>query len=347
MKCIKCGYESEQRFESCPSCGVIVNEYMVVDKELDNIQNQKQGRFLIAAFIGLLVVIVAAFFWFLILNHKEKPPADSRHKNKSIQKTNKEADVVPPAAKPDSLTNPQKTKEDQIKDLYLKGARYGSQGKIYRAKEQFLSILEKNPDHKASNLALLLLDSIAEVTDENTGVKLYFQGVVLQEEEQSKDEALDAYKKSAAYLKDRGLKKLAIAILGKAISLNPKDAQLYYDVGIMWASKRKWYRAELAFNEAVKIEPKNRNAIDKLGMVYGLQEKWDNAIRTFKTPTPSRDKDGEMDFHLALVYFYKKQFDLSKKYADRALQLGYKVNPVLIAKLSKHIKNNGNYPASK
>src|SRR3990172_10414640 len=133
-----------------------------------------------------------------------------------------------------------------------------------------------------------------------------------------------------------GMRKYAITILDTALSVAPKDVQLLSSLGQLWASERAWEKAEEFFKAALQKDPANREATSRLALLYGIQGRWDIAISMLQKDTPLRAQDGEMNFYLALAYYYTKQFALSRQFADRAMQLGYKVNPTLLAALKSN-----------
>ena len=359
MKCLKCGYESERVFSSCPSCGGIASEYIAVDKELGGLQNKSSSHgkwhlFIVGA-IGLSAIFV--LLWFLFQNNKKpddlmKPKSEPDVKSTNIgsvvsssnhltKRKSKQSGLD--AQKAVSSTNqsePPKTQQkvykDKVKETFLKGIQFGLEGDMDRAREQFLTIMETHPDYKPAVAALELLDSVIDHEEAQSALSLYFQGAMLQTENYSIADTLTVYKEAARIYKDMGMRKYAITILDTALSVAPKDVQLLSSLGQLWASERAWEKAEEFFKAALQKDQANREATSRLALVYGIEGRWDMAIRMLQKDIPLRAQDGEMDFYLALACYYTKQFALSRQFVDKAMQLGYKVNPTLLAALKSN-----------
>jgi Flp pilus assembly protein TadD len=69
----------------------------------------------------------------------------------------------------------------------------------------------------------------------------------------------------------------AIESFNKAIVLNPKCPDCYYQVGFAYAQKKDYGKAEENYKKAIEVKPDYANAYNGLANIYNAQRKYDDA----------------------------------------------------------------------
>jgi tetratricopeptide (TPR) repeat protein len=86
-----------------------------------------------------------------------------------------------------------------------------------------------------------------------------------------------------------------IETLNKAISIAPRPATFYNQLGYAYITMNLSDKAEVAFNKYIELEPKNPNVYDSKGDFYMFIKKYDKAYESYMTaysmdPSFSHDK---------------------------------------------------------
>uniref|UniRef100_A0A6B2L5V7 Uncharacterized protein n=1 Tax=Arcella intermedia TaxID=1963864 RepID=A0A6B2L5V7_9EUKA len=107
---------------------------------------------------------------------------------------------------------------------------------------------------------------------------------------------------------------------------NPKDANLWYGIGILYDRYGSFEHAEEAFNAVLKMDPnfEKRNEIYfRLGIIYKQQQKHEQALNSFKNiidhPPPPLEQ-ADIWFQIGHVHELKKSFEQAKEFYERVLQ---------------------------
>lgn len=106
---------------------------------------------------------------------------------------------------------------------------------------------------------------------------------VLQYERAAKfgyDQHFTAHRIAVCY--DRIGDKQALAAFEKAISLNPKSADVYCDYGFHLYGQAKLPDAETTLKRALELDPRHKRAGVNLALVYGEQKRYEDAFRQFE-----------------------------------------------------------------
>ena len=155
------------------------------------------------------------------------------------------------------------------------------------------------------------------------------------------DEAIGAYKKvielnpqyteahnelGVAYY-NKKMYDEAITAYRKAIETNPEYATAYSNLGLAYRVKKMYDEAIGAYKEAVEINPQYTLAHNGLGLAYYNKEMYDEAIAAYKTAIEINANYSAAHNNLAQAYYEKGEYDLATEHRDRALELGYKVDP--------------------
>jgi len=125
-----------------------------------------------------------------------------------------------------------------------------------------------------------------------------------------------------AYLGE-GNTSLAMRELLKAQKLNPEDAIIYNDFGLVYMAKENYEMAEQSFKKALELKPDYAVARNNLGSVYLALKQWDKAIPVLKEVT------GDVLYatphfplaNLGWAYFNKGDYKSAETYLKKALDL--------------------------
>jgi len=120
--------------------------------------------------------------------------------------------------------------------------------------------------------------------------------------------AQEHFQQGLSYQK-KGMSDEAIKEYKAAISLEPKNADAYYNIGFLYARQNQYAEAADAFRHVVEINPNDGEAHYQLAVVYLASEKYADAIQEY-------DKAKELNFAGNSAFgdmiegFRYKQFDL-------------------------------------
>ena len=121
----------------------------------------------------------------------------------------------------------------------------------------------------------------------------------------------------------RGNTSLAMRELLKAQKLNPDDAIVYNDFGLIYMDKEDYELAAQSFEKAIALKPDYALAKNNLGSVYLSLKKWDRAIPILKEVT------GDILYatpqypltNLGWAYYNKGDYKAAETYLHKALEL--------------------------
>jgi tetratricopeptide (TPR) repeat protein len=106
-------------------------------------------------------------------------------------------------------------------------------------------------------------------------------------------------------------------------TLNPKDADAHYQLGLIYQQRRQFAMAAERFTRAIQIDPSSADAHHQLGCIARVTEKFDEAIEHLRTAVRYDDKcsSSEVWRELGVAFFLKGQFAESRealaKYVER------------------------------
>ena len=133
-----------------------------------------------------------------------------------------------------------------------------------------------------------------------------------------------------AYTK-KGMLNEAIAVYRKALSIDPLHEKAHYNLGSVYLEQGRFDEAIHAFKNAILINSDYTQAHYNLGCAYDKKGMWDEAIAGYERALSLNPGYAEACNNLAVIYCYrKKDFTLAARYCKRAMELGYKVHPMLL-----------------
>ena len=110
----------------------------------------------------------------------------------------------------------------------------------------------------------------------------------------------------------------------------------YYNLGNAYFRVGKPDEAIAALKKTVELDPDHADAYNNLGMIYRIKDNRGEAIEMFKKTLEIDPNYARGHYNLAVSYYQDKQYSLAKIHAEKASQLGYKVNPAFLKELQKY-----------
>lgn len=86
----------------------------------------------------------------------------------------------------------------------------------------------------------------------------------------------------------------------------PQDAEIYYNLGIVYEKLKKFPEAKECYQKAVEIFPQE-DFYYNLGDVLVDLKEWDDAISAFRKVLETDPEDGNCYFNLGVCYFNKDE----------------------------------------
>jgi len=105
-------------------------------------------------------------------------------------------------------------------------------------------------------------------------------------------------------------------ILRAAIARNPKDATLWYDLGLCYHRKRDFPESVRCFGKAVELEPENRDYMKKLGFTLAWMGQYDHGLAWLTRTQGS----ALAHYNVARVMLQKDQTELARRHLQTALR---------------------------
>jgi tetratricopeptide (TPR) repeat protein len=109
----------------------------------------------------------------------------------------------------------------------------------------------------------------------------------------------------------------AVETYQKALKIAPKNASLWYELGMTHNYQKEWDPALRCLSQAASLEPENRDYVNTLGVVFARVGRYHESLDCFVRV------GGEATGHykLARTLQYLQQPELSRQHLDMALQM--------------------------
>jgi len=115
-----------------------------------------------------------------------------------------------------------------------------------------------------------------------------------------------------------------------------KLIQQYYQAGNKCLEAVKSREAIKLYQGALALDPGNLILSDALAKAYLIAGRYNEAEVLYKRELDLNPQIVAAYNNLALVYYYKKQYDLAVRYCNKAIEFGYKVEPRLLYLLKSY-----------
>ena len=132
-----------------------------------------------------------------------------------------------------------------------------------------------------------------------------------------------ARRELSVLLADNGFNEEALKNLEYLVEYFPEDADLYYNLGILYEKTKSPKKAEKSYKKAISIYP-HEDFYYNLGEVLVTLEKWDEAAEAFKEVIKRDSKDGNSYFNLGLCYLHNENIKLATDNLQKAVEINPK-----------------------
>ena len=143
--------------------------------------------------------------------------------------------------------------------------------------------------------------------------------------------------RGSAYLNQGEFGK-AISDYGHALKINPNHLIAFDNLLRAYWTMGMKNEAKTLYKKATETNPNYEGAYNNLGNVYWKIGKKDDAIALYKMVIEINPNNAEAHKSLALAYYYKREYSLAVYHLNRAIELGYKVNPEFLELLRPYRK---------
>ncbi len=113
----------------------------------------------------------------------------------------------------------------------------------------------------------------------------------------------------------------AIDNLDTAVEIDPKFVPAYNQMGLIFFEADKKNESVEAFKKAITIDPENLNSRLGLGKTYSMITRNDLAVEQYLKAADLKKNDPEILFQIALEYWYHQNFEKSKEYYNKVLEI--------------------------
>lgn len=119
-----------------------------------------------------------------------------------------------------------------------------------------------------------------------------------------------ARRELSVLLSQEGFNEEALANLQFLTKYFPEDADLHYNLGILYEKLKDLEKAELSYTKAIEISPQS-DFYYNLGEVLVALQEWDRAIKVFKIVLKEDPKDSNCYFNIGVCYYNKDEINLA------------------------------------
>jgi tetratricopeptide (TPR) repeat protein len=113
----------------------------------------------------------------------------------------------------------------------------------------------------------------------------------------------------------------AISNYTKALEINPRDAEAYYNRGIAYDNKGQYDQAISDYTKALEINPRDAEAYYNRGIVYNRKSQYDEAISDFSKALKIDPRHAGAYYNRGIAYNKKVQYDQAVSDFNKALEI--------------------------
>lgn len=124
----------------------------------------------------------------------------------------------------------------------------------------------------------------------------------------------------------------------KAISLDPDYVKAYYNLGVVYNNTGRIDEAIDYYKQTIAMQPTYLKAYLHLGELLSNTGMIKEALSVYKKLIEIEPNYGQAHYKLTMLYYNEKQYEWAVEHCDKAMQLGYKIEPVIIQILNKYRK---------
>jgi hypothetical protein len=127
--------------------------------------------------------------------------------------------------------------------------------------------------------------------------------------------------KKAVEMYNQGRYKDAEVLFKKALSLNPKYAEAYANLGALYAKFKIYQKAIELYKYSIKLKPSYAGAYTNLGNALNKTKRFEEAVYFHKIAISLDNKSANNFSNCASAYKNLGRFDLAKAYYQKAIEL--------------------------
>ncbi|HLD23136.1 MAG TPA: tetratricopeptide repeat protein, partial [Sulfuricurvum sp.] len=116
----------------------------------------------------------------------------------------------------------------------------------------------------------------------------------------------------------------AIQSYQKAIKLNPKYSDAYYNLGIVYGKEDEYDKAIEVYQRAIELNPKNDKAYNNIGVIYKNKEEYDKAIEAHQKAIELNPKNDKAIINIGNIYYIKEECDKAIEVYQKVIELNPK-----------------------
>ncbi|MFC1807323.1 tetratricopeptide repeat protein [Candidatus Omnitrophota bacterium] len=203
-----------------------------------------------------------------------------------------------------------------------------SMGKKREAVGYFKKAIELDP--QSPDAYSSLADAYEDMGKREDALSLYNKVIKLH------PEYARAYYGLGNLYSNMGRYKDAIRLYEKVLEIKPDNAYALSNMGMAYYDMNDYQRAIELFEKAINVNPQHAYAYNNLGMVYHALKRYSEATPLFKKATELSPEYAEAYSNLAAVYLITDQYELAIESHDKAIKLGFNVDPQLSSALLAH-----------
>ncbi len=110
----------------------------------------------------------------------------------------------------------------------------------------------------------------------------------------------------------------------KAIEINPKNADTYYNMGNAYSNLKEYDKAITAYQKAIEINPKNDSAYNNMGVAYDELKEYDKAIIAYQKAIEINPKLDVAYYNIGFAYANLKAYDKAIIFYQKAIEINLK-----------------------
>jgi len=114
---------------------------------------------------------------------------------------------------------------------------------------------------------------------------------------------------------------IALPLLEKAARLQPANAQIQYNLGVVFGALRMHAKAAQCYRATLAAQPTHVNAMQNLGNVHLENEEFTEAQRWYEAALPLMPRNAIIYLSLGLLFNAQRQVERARWFFERALEL--------------------------
>ena len=135
------------------------------------------------------------------------------------------------------------------------------------------------------------------------------------------EKRIDILLEQGRLVADRGQPNEALGLLTRARAEAPKDADVHYNLGVLYVRLAEYDAAVTSFREAVKLKPDLAKAHNNMGVAFDKAGKHEEALAAFQKATAVDPRFGDALYNVGLVSFKTRKFKEARAAFEKALQV--------------------------